>query len=284
MEKIEKALNVSFNAILLSVGGFQIAFSEAFGQVVNKLGETISKSLGTKPSADLSKTIKGQTSKEIVKMIQGMKSEIKSQKDFSEVMKKLITKKDCDQLISIAEKYKFGLPPLTEELGDEDILGYLYLASKQDKKYMKMIEELMIFNDKFQKNFEKEEGFNTKNAEQASTIMKCSNCGLDLTGQVHSGIKKGECRMSKNLYSPEDTKCPNCGLMFGESVHTPLQRGKCAIEVRPQSYGKQIEKMIDSEIKSRVYKCRNCGQIEEAGKPHTHIKKGKCEITRIEDF
>ncbi len=281
MEKIEKALNVSFNAILLTVGGFQISFSEAFGQVVNKLGESISKSFGTKkPNINL----KGQMSKEIVKTIQGIKGEMKSQKDFSEIFKKLITEKDCDQLISIAEKYDFGFPPLTEELTDEAILGYLYLASKQDKKYMKMIEELMAFNDKFQKKFEKEEGFNTKNAEQASTIMKCSNCGLDLTGQVHGGAKKGKCRISKNLYSPEGTKCPNCGLVFGESVHTPLQKGKCAIEVRPQSYGEQIEKMIDSEIKSRVYKCRNCGQIEEAGKLHAYIKKGKCEITRIEDF
>ncbi len=158
MEKIEKFLNASLNVTLLFVGGFQIAFSDVFGNVVNKIGENLSQSLSDSAKVkDNTDFLKKSMTKEVVKMLHEIAGGVKSSMTGKviEDMKKIITEKDCDDVIKIVEKYKFGLPLLTEELSDEAIIGYLCLAAKQNEKYQKMMEELMVLNEKFQKKLGK---------------------------------------------------------------------------------------------------------------------------------
>ncbi len=155
-EKVRKAMNAIVNWGLIFIGGFQLDFSKAFTGLAEGIGKSMAKSFGgEKEKVDL-KEVKNQMNKEILKMITEMKKEVAAQMtpENLDQMKKLLTEEDCNKIINIIEKYDFGLPPLTEELSDEALVGYLYLSQKKNKNYEKMMDEFGKFNDEYQKSNE----------------------------------------------------------------------------------------------------------------------------------
>ncbi|HLD57696.1 MAG TPA: hypothetical protein VJA47_05285 [archaeon] len=145
-EKFNKVWNVSVNWALLMTGGFQMAFVEGAADLAEKFADSFAKSfevVGSKAER-VFKDIKKEMPAEIVKFLKDTRDDIKLQGDQGarKKLEKLLTEDKCNEIINIAERDKFGLPPITEELSDEAIFGYLVLDFKKDEKYNNMMIEL----------------------------------------------------------------------------------------------------------------------------------------------
>ncbi|MCX6664156.1 MAG: hypothetical protein NTZ75_07905 [Euryarchaeota archaeon] len=144
-----KILNVICNTSLLLMSAVTEAFSERFTKLSKEMITAITTSLGN--SEDATKDIHKKTDslqKELPQQIReqllAMKTDITTQlQEKKEKLGPLLADPIFDDGITIVERYKFGLPALTQDLDERSLLGYIALLRANDPRFTTMFQELL---------------------------------------------------------------------------------------------------------------------------------------------
>lgn len=144
-----KILNVICNTSLLLMSAVTEAFSEMFTKLSKEMITAITTSLDN--SEDATKDIHKKTDnlqKELPQQIReqllAMKTDITTQlQEKKETLGTLLTDPRFDDGITIVERYKFGLPALTQDLDERSLLGYIALLQANDPRFTTMFQELL---------------------------------------------------------------------------------------------------------------------------------------------
>ena len=72
-------------------------------------------------------------------------------KEHEKKLRKVLTEEVCNEIVAVVEKNKVNLPPLTEELHDEEILAYIVALEKPEaaQKIATLIAELNEMSEKY---------------------------------------------------------------------------------------------------------------------------------------
>lgn len=125
------------------------AFSNAFTNLAEGMTKAVTTGLGT-TEVDSQKTsrkikeLKTTFPKQVIKEMISMKKDINSQLAVKKQdLRKVIVDPAFDRGITIAERYSFGLPAVTNDLDEVSLLGYIALLKTNDPQCTKMFQELM---------------------------------------------------------------------------------------------------------------------------------------------
>jgi len=148
-ERETKILNVICNTSLLLMSAVTEAFSEMFTKLSKEMITAITTSLGN--SEDATKDIHKKTDnlqKELPQQIReqllAMKTDITTQlQEKKEKLGPLLADPRFDDGITIVERYKFGLPALTQDLDERSLLRYIALLQANDPRFTTMFQELL---------------------------------------------------------------------------------------------------------------------------------------------
>jgi hypothetical protein len=155
----EKATNLVMNYSTILVFAFEDAFanlasamSEALVKGTAAMSEALGEGLGgtkdgpkpgKKATEGLAGRVKTGTSKQVREAFSEMREKARGEIRLDdESLKELIRAPAFDRGIEIVRRYEFGLPKLTERLGDADFAAYVALYKKSDPQFTKMSAEL----------------------------------------------------------------------------------------------------------------------------------------------
>ncbi len=144
-----KILNIICNTSILLMSAITEAFSEMFTTLSKEMITTITTSLGS--SEDATKDIHKKTDslqKELPQQVRAqllaMKTDITTQiQEKKEKLGTILVDPRFDDGITIAERYTFGLPALTQDLDERSLLGYMALLQANDPRFTTMFQELL---------------------------------------------------------------------------------------------------------------------------------------------
>ncbi len=200
-EKQKKAFNVYRNVGLLFVFALEISSLKSFVGLREKFGEKyLSFFTKEKKSAELKK-MDSDLRKEMTTSMKSVLKEAKTKfnKEETKELNQMFDDKTCDDLIKIVGKYKFDLPPLTEELSADHLVEYIYLSFKEDRNYVGVIEELNATKI-FKENVTISAGLDIKiepGKQPAEGVAECSNCGGLATKEfTHAKTREGTCMIT----------------------------------------------------------------------------------------
>jgi hypothetical protein len=156
LKRDEKVKNLILNHSLISMGMFEDAFAdlaekmtEAMAEMgaaaVDALAMSMSPGSGRGPGIDprkVSDAVSPQIRSQIGRLFSEIREEIASQWPTDRVFKDYIANPAFDKGVEIVEKYDFGRPKLTEDVGDNILASYLFLLQSGDKELGKMFKEL----------------------------------------------------------------------------------------------------------------------------------------------
>jgi len=144
-----KILNVICNASLLLMSTVTEAFSEMFTKLSKEMITAITTSLGnsedaTKDTHKKTARLQKELPKQIREQLLAMKKDITIQlQEKKEKLVPMLTDPIFDDGITIVERYKFGLPVLTQDLDECSLLGYIALLQANDLGFTTMFQELL---------------------------------------------------------------------------------------------------------------------------------------------
>jgi len=144
-----KILNIMSNISILLMSVMTEAFSAVFSEMTEGLVQSLTTSLGVsekeaKKGSDKFQELKTKIPQQVIEQMAAMKADIKAQLQGKQRdIESLIANPSFDEGIRIAERYKIGLPTLTQDLDELSLLGYLTLLKANDPTCTKMFQELM---------------------------------------------------------------------------------------------------------------------------------------------
>jgi hypothetical protein len=144
-----KILNVICNISLLLMSAVTEAFSEMFTNLSKEMITALTPCLDN--SEDATKDINQKTDslqKELPQQIReqllAMKKDVTTQiQEKKEKLGTILTDPRFDAGITIVERYKFGFSPLTQDLDERSLLGYIALLQANDPRFTIMFQELL---------------------------------------------------------------------------------------------------------------------------------------------
>ncbi len=208
-EKQKKAFNVYENVGLLLAFAVDFSDLKSIKKMYKKFGEEFLNFFKMENSPELKKVDSG-IRKEMKTAIESMLKETKTEFNEEETkeLNKMFDDKTCDELIKIVGKYKFDLPPLTEELKAGDLVEYFYLALKRDSNYGGLIQELL----------------ETKIIKENVKISAGFEFKIEYGKKTDSGFDKIEPGKERD----KEGECSNCGgLISREFRHEKIREGLC---------------------------------------------------------
>ncbi|MBN2518484.1 MAG: hypothetical protein JXB14_06550 [Candidatus Altiarchaeota archaeon] len=159
-ERSERITNLVVNATVMMMGSIMISFGDLMAGFTGAMGEAMINAFGSDDPESKKRT--EEMKREIrEKMPEGMKKMLGER--MVEVTAKMREKRGelegyfkdplFDEGLAIVDRYRFNLPPLTEELSMEDMAGYLCLGQSNDKKLDEMMHELGLWMNKVGQKF-----------------------------------------------------------------------------------------------------------------------------------
>jgi len=144
-----KIMNVMINTSILLMSALTEAFSGMFTEMAKGMVTAVTTSLGAseEKTNDMNikiDNLKTELPKQMIEQVVTMKADIKKQLSAKkEEIGKMIADPKFDEGITIAEKYDFGVPKLTQDLDEISLLHYIALQTANDPLCSKMLQELM---------------------------------------------------------------------------------------------------------------------------------------------
>jgi hypothetical protein len=144
-----KILNVICNTSLLLMSAVTEAFSEVFTTLSKEMITAISTSIDDsedttteihKKTDDIQKELPRQIREQMLAMKTDITTQIQEKK---EKLGPLLADQRFDEGLTIVERYKFGLPALTQDLDECSLFGYIALMQANDPRFTAMFQELL---------------------------------------------------------------------------------------------------------------------------------------------
>jgi hypothetical protein len=149
MDRETKILNILCNTSILLMSALTEAFSDFFTGLSKEMVHALTTSMGVSEEKTMDmntemNTLKRELPKQMMEQMVTLKADMAKQLQVKkQEIGKIIADPAFDKGITIAEKYDFGLPPLTQELDEISLLRYIALMKAEHPVFLKMFQELV---------------------------------------------------------------------------------------------------------------------------------------------
>jgi hypothetical protein len=149
LDRETKIMNLIMNTTILLMSTFVEAFSDAFTQMAKKMTTSVTDAIGAseEKSNEISEKfdqMKTEVPTQMIEMILSMKTDVDKQlSEKRDEIRKIIADPKFDEGITIAEKYDFGIPKMTQDIDELTLIRYIALLKANDQRCSQMLQDLL---------------------------------------------------------------------------------------------------------------------------------------------